>query len=83
MNTKDLAALSKISTLAVILCTGLLLLGNYGLASSMPIIPEGGFNFIHFAFFMGFNSLFVGFLAFLLKTLAGANKKRNQRYARA
>ncbi|OBU26364.1 hypothetical protein [Photobacterium aquimaris] len=83
MNTKDLAALSKISTIAAILCTALLLLGNYGLASAMPIAPEEGFNFINLVFFMGFNTLFVTFLAFLLKTLATANKKRNQRYARA
>ncbi len=83
MNTQDLAALSKISTIAAILCTALLLLGNYGLASAMPISPEEGFNFINLAFFMGFNTLFVSFLAFLLKTLATANKKRNRRYARA
>lgn len=83
MNTKNLAALSKMSTIAAILCTALLLLGNYGLASSMPINPEDGLNFVNLVFFIGFNSLFVSFLAFLLKTLATANKKRNRRYARA
>ena len=76
MNNKDLAALLKISTFAMILCTALLALGNYGLAHSMPIESAAGFNIINLVFFIGLNALLVPFLAFLFKTRARANKQR-------
>ncbi|KPA52223.1 hypothetical protein [Photobacterium lucens] len=76
MKNKEFAALLKISTFAMILCTALLALGNYGLAHAMPISTASGFNIINLAFFIGLNALLVPFLAFLVKTRSRANKQR-------
>ncbi|MCG3862959.1 MULTISPECIES: phenylalanyl-tRNA synthetase subunit alpha [unclassified Photobacterium] len=76
MKNKEFAALLKISTFAMILCTALLALGNYGLAHAMPINSASGFNIINLVFFIGLNALLVPFLAFLVKTRTRASKQR-------
>ncbi|WP_318505873.1 phenylalanyl-tRNA synthetase subunit alpha [Photobacterium leiognathi] len=76
MKNKEFAALLKISTFAMILCTALLALGNYGLAHAMPISSASGFNIINLVFFIGLNALLVPFLAFLVKTRTRASKQR-------
>ncbi|MEC6822320.1 hypothetical protein C9I86_08630 [Photobacterium sp. NCIMB 13483] len=72
MNTQSFSALIKMSTFASLLCFGLVILGNYGMFSSMPIEMKDNLSnqthidFIHIIYYVGFNFMFVGFLAYLL-----------------
>ncbi|MEC6795559.1 phenylalanyl-tRNA synthetase subunit alpha [Photobacterium sp. S4TG1] len=72
MNTQSFSALIKMSTFASLLCFGLVILGNYGMFSSMPIemkdtlSNQTHIDYIHVIYYVGFNFIFVGFLAYLL-----------------
>ena len=72
MNTQSFSALIKMSMFASLLCFGLVILGNYGMFSSMPVEMKDNFSnqmhidYIHLIYYVGFNFIFVGFLAYLL-----------------
>ncbi|SMY15312.1 hypothetical protein PAQU9191_00535 [Photobacterium aquimaris] len=72
MNTQYFSALIKMSLFASLLCLGLVLLGNYGLLSNMPIevkdltTNQTHIDYIHIIFYVVFNCMFVGFLGCLL-----------------
>ncbi|MGF1723999.1 hypothetical protein [Photobacterium nomapromontoriensis] len=66
MQNKDVTALIKMSTFAVLLCAVLLILGNIGLTSSLPVMVMNHLNIIHVGFYIAFNAMFIGFLGYLL-----------------
>jgi hypothetical protein len=72
MNTQSFSALIKMSMFASLLCLGLVILGNYGMFSSMPVEMKDNLSnqmhidYIHLIYYVGFNFIFVGFLAYLL-----------------
>ncbi|MGF1687484.1 phenylalanyl-tRNA synthetase subunit alpha [Photobacterium japonica] len=66
MQNNAVTALIKMNTFAVLLCSALLVLGNAGLNSSLPIFVMGQFDFIHAGFFLVFNGMFFITLGCLL-----------------
>ena len=72
MNTQSFSALIKMSMFASLLSFGLVILGNYGMFSSMPVEMKDNLSnqmhidYIHLIYYVGFNFIFVGFLAYLL-----------------
>ncbi|MEC6814227.1 hypothetical protein VXS05_04060 [Photobacterium toruni] len=81
MDTPDFSALIKMSLFASLLCLGLVILGNYGMFSSMPIEMKDTLSnqthvdYIHVIYYVGFNFIFVGFLAYLLVELKHSQKQ--------
>ncbi|MEC6832866.1 hypothetical protein [Photobacterium toruni] len=81
MDTPDFSALIKMSLFASLLCLGLVILGNYGMFSSMPIEMKDTLSnqthvdYIHVIYYVGFNFIFVGFLAYLLVGLKHSQKQ--------
>ncbi|GHA62599.1 phenylalanyl-tRNA synthetase subunit alpha [Photobacterium aphoticum] len=66
MQNNAVTALIKMNTFAVLLCSVLLVLGNLGLTSSLPIFVMGKFDIIHAGFFLAFNGMFLATLGGLL-----------------
>lgn len=72
MNTQYFSALIKMSLVAALLCLGLVILGNYGLLSNMPIevksmtTNQTHIDYIHILFYVIFNCMFIGFFGSLL-----------------
>lgn len=52
MQNNAVTALIKMNTFAVLLCSVLLVLGNLGLTSSLPLFVMGKFDIIHAGFFL-------------------------------
>lgn len=75
MNNKDFSSLITISKFAVFLCAALVIFGNIGMFSSMPIIvndpmtAQTHIDFIHIIYYAGFNFMFIGFLGYLFISL--------------
>ncbi|GAD30014.1 putative membrane protein [Photobacterium leiognathi lrivu.4.1] len=69
MDTKDFTGLLSILKFALILCGALIIMGNMGIFSSMPIMIKNPltsqmhFDYIHILYYLAFNCLFVGFLS--------------------
>ncbi|KPA52222.1 hypothetical protein VT25_11250 [Photobacterium leiognathi subsp. mandapamensis] len=67
MDTKDFTGLQSILKFALLLCGALILMGNIGMFSSMPIMMKNPLtsqmhvDYIHILYYLAFNSIFVGF----------------------
>ncbi|OBU35848.1 hypothetical protein AYY26_03310 [Photobacterium phosphoreum] len=84
MNAQFLSALIKISIFASLLCLALVILGNYGMSLSMPIemkdhlTNQTHIDFIHVIYYVGFNFMFVGFLACLVWRVKQSQRQMKQ-----
>ncbi|WP_318460270.1 hypothetical protein [Photobacterium leiognathi] len=67
MDTKDFTGLLSILKFALPLCGALIIMGNMGMFSSMPIMMKNPLtsqihvDYIHILYYLAFNGLFVGF----------------------
>ncbi|KJF98263.1 hypothetical protein [Photobacterium leiognathi] len=67
MDTKDFTGLLSILKFALLLCGTLIIMGNMGMFSSMPVMMKKPLtsqmhvDYIHILYYLAFNGLFVGF----------------------
>ncbi|MGR5047580.1 phenylalanyl-tRNA synthetase subunit alpha [Photobacterium damselae] len=83
MRNKDVAALIKMSTFAAVLCAILLVMGNVGLTSSLPVFVMNHVNIIHVGFYLAFNAMFIGLLGLMVFNRQKAVRKQAMQKATA
>ncbi|WP_305844131.1 hypothetical protein [Photobacterium leiognathi] len=81
MDTKDFTGLLSILKFALLLCGALIIMGNMGMFSSMPIMMKNPLtsqmhvDYIHILYYLVFNCLFVGFFICLWISLQHTKTK--------